>query len=105
MSKTAYKWMPVVATDDCMGCGLCAKACPPACLEMVWDFATLTRPEDCTSCNTCKEVCPHGVIEMEWVRTTGSPVIGRWSDVPEPAPVKPKRSFWGFLDAPLGSGA
>lgn len=102
MSKTAYKWMPVFETDACLGCGLCAKACAPQCLEMVWDFATLKRPEDCTSCGECLDACAHEVIRMDWVKTTGSPVIGRWCDTPEPTSVKSKRWLWGLLDAPAG---
>ena len=94
MSKTAYKWMPEVETDACMGCGLCAKACAPACLEMVWDFATLVRPEDCTSCGECAKVCQHDVIRMEWTWMTGSPVVGLWRDeLPAVAP-PPKRPWW-----------
>ena len=102
MSKTAYKWIPEIETDACMGCGLCVKACPPACIELVWDFATLKRPEDCTSCGACAEVCEHDVIRMDWVKTTGSPVIGNWSDSPEPTAVKSKSWLRSLLDAPLG---
>src|SRR5262245_12044989 len=90
MSRTAYKWMPEIETDACMGCGLCEKACPPKCIELVWDFATLKRAEDCTSCGACAEVCPHEVIRMDWILTTGSPVVGEWRDAPPPVPARPQ---------------
>lgn len=85
MSKTAYKWLPTIETDACMGCGLCEKACPSGSLEMVWDFATLTRPDQCSSCDECARVCPHGVIRMDWTWATGSPVVGKWRETPPAA--------------------
>lgn len=102
MSKTAYKFIPEIQNDSCMGCGLCAKACPPACLEMVWDFATLTRPQECTSCAECERVCPHGVIQMDWKWSTGSPLVGQWRDEPPVAEAPVKRHWW---DALLGETA
>lgn len=98
MSKSAYKLTPAIATEACMGCGLCTNACPPTCLEMVWDFATLVRPADCTSCGECARICPHDVIHMEWQRTTGSPLVGQWrEEPPAPAPPTPKRPWWDVL--------
>lgn len=99
MSKTAYKWLPVIETDACVGCGLCGRACEPKCLEMVWDFATLKRPEDCGSCGECARVCPQQGIRMDWVKATGSPIVGQWSDEPPPpVAAKPRRWLWGLFE-------
>jgi NAD-dependent dihydropyrimidine dehydrogenase PreA subunit len=59
--------LPVFHRDYCQGCGECAKACAPRCIELIWDFATLVRPGDCTSCGRCVEVCPEKVLRMDWV--------------------------------------
>lgn len=56
--------LPVIAQDDCTGCGRCVAVCPSKCLEMVWDFATLVRIEDCNGCGLCDRACPHDVIRM-----------------------------------------
>lgn len=102
-AKTAFKWMPVIETDACMGCGLCAKACEPGCIEMIWDFATLVRPDHCTSCGECMNACPHGVIRMDWVSHTGNVTLGSWTETP-PAPEKPKHWLRGWVDRLAGSG-
>ncbi len=79
----AYKWLPV-PSDYCTGCGKCVKACPHACLGLVWDFAKLEHPENCVSEGDCVEVCPHDGIKMEWVKTTASRDTGTWRDDPPP---------------------
>jgi formate hydrogenlyase subunit 6/NADH:ubiquinone oxidoreductase subunit I len=97
-TKTAYKLMPMIEKDACMGCGLCAKACEARCIEMVWDFATFVRGGDCTSCGECARVCPNEVIQMEWQPMTGSPFVGQWRDQPPAAAApQPKRSWWDIL--------
>lgn len=101
-TKSAYKWMPVIETDACMGCGLCAKACEPECIKMIWDFATLVRPDDCTSCGECMTTCPQGFIRMEWVSHTGNVTVGKWTETPT-APEKPKHWLRSVLDHFAGS--
>jgi Pyruvate/2-oxoacid:ferredoxin oxidoreductase delta subunit len=56
--------LPMILQDDCSGCGRCVPACPHRCLELVWDFATLTRAVDCSGCGLCEAACPHEVISM-----------------------------------------
>lgn len=60
----AGRRLPRIARDDCLGCNRCVPACPPGCLELVWDFATLVRADDCDGCGLCADACPHGVIRM-----------------------------------------
>lgn len=87
MQSNGYKRVPVIDTDYCLGCGLCAKACDRGCIEMVWDFATFKCAEVCGSCGTCAQSCPHDVIRMDWVPATGDRSIGEWRDSP-PAPAR-----------------
>jgi NAD-dependent dihydropyrimidine dehydrogenase PreA subunit len=78
--RVARKWLPVIDTDMCGGCGECVKACEPDCIEMIWAFGTLVRPADCTSCGACEEVCTQKVIKMGWVEMEGGVErgTGRW---------------------------
>lgn len=72
------KWVPVINRGYCNGCDACVRICPSACLELVWDFATLQRPEDCGSSGMCTDACPEGLIRMDWVPVSGNREIGRW---------------------------
>jgi Na+-translocating ferredoxin:NAD+ oxidoreductase RNF subunit RnfB len=74
----AFKWLPVVSQDVCTGCGVCVGSCDHGCLELVWSFATLTRPLDCGSEGICVAACPEDAIRMQWVPTEGSASMGHW---------------------------
>ncbi|MBI3461858.1 MAG: hypothetical protein HY000_02195 [Planctomycetes bacterium] len=74
------KWLPVISRDHCTGCALCLNACNSGCIEMVWDFATLTHPQDCGSEGHCAAACPEDVIRMEWVPATGDRQVGVWRE-------------------------
>jgi NAD-dependent dihydropyrimidine dehydrogenase PreA subunit len=89
--STAYKWIPIVNTDYCTGCARCIVACDHNCLELVWDFATLTRPQMCGSEGNCMEACPDDVIRMGWVELDAEQDAGKWSDAPDVSSPPPER--------------
>lgn len=96
--KAAYKWIPVIDQEWCSGCVRCVKACDHGCLEMVWSFATLTRPADCGSEGTCVAVCPQDAIHMEWVPVYGDSTRGECrGDPPESSTDQPTWSAWNLI--------
>ena len=48
---------PVINTDDCIGCGACADACPMGVIE-VEDVATVDDADSCFGCVACLGACP-----------------------------------------------
>lgn len=54
----------VVDTDVCIGCGMCAQACP-------WNMPRIDsvtgKSTKCVSCGRCAEQCPNGAIQfIDW---------------------------------------
>ncbi|MCD6523511.1 MAG: 4Fe-4S dicluster domain-containing protein [Thermococcus sp.] len=52
--------------EDCIGCGLCARACPFNAITVVDNSVRkiIFEPEKCGSCHfECNEACPVGAIE------------------------------------------
>ncbi len=85
------KWLPVIDTDSCTGCGRCIAACDHACLVMVWEFATLERPHDCGSEGLCVQACREELIRMAWGSARGDHQVGLWEEREEreePSPSK-----------------
>ena len=52
---------PVINTDECVGCGACADACPMDVIE-VEDVATVVNGDACIACGACVDTCPTGAI-------------------------------------------
>ena len=55
---------PKVAFDQCIGCGLCAKMCPPQSLKIV-NGKPQFKLDECIRCCCCQEHCPKGAIEFK----------------------------------------
>ena len=49
-----------VLNEKCVGCGLCAKACPFDAIKIEARKAVIT--DKCTSCGACVESCKFGAI-------------------------------------------
>lgn len=79
-----YKWIPVIDSDYCTGCGKCVETCPTGALDLVWDYAQLEHPARCTSEASCVHACPTGIIEMQWSPVEGRQAAGQWRDSPGP---------------------
>jgi MinD superfamily P-loop ATPase len=74
-----FKWLPVVDTERCSGCGLCVEHCAPKCLAMAdTGVAFLSLPDICGSEEHCIAACPDDAIRMAWVPFSGDRSIGRW---------------------------
>lgn len=54
---------PPVATDKCVGCGICEKGCPVGAITIRDGKAVMNRSK-CIMCLCCHELCPHRAIEI-----------------------------------------
>lgn len=76
----AYKWMPIVLSEQCTGCGLCVDACGPKSLTMVDGITVLAFPETCGSEEHCISACGDDAIQMAWLPFSGDRSVGKWSE-------------------------
>ena len=52
---------PELSAERCVGCGVCAKMCPPQSLKLV-DGKPVFKLNECIRCFCCQEHCPAGAI-------------------------------------------
>lgn len=53
---------PRLKPNLCIGCGLCARVCPPKAIDFQ-EKRPMFRLRDCIRCFCCQELCPEGAIE------------------------------------------
>ncbi|NPB04085.1 MAG: 4Fe-4S dicluster domain-containing protein [Thermotogae bacterium] len=59
-----YRGKHVIKADICIGCGMCARACPVNCIEMVPTglkkprAVPRVRANECMFCGFCEDACP-----------------------------------------------
>lgn len=55
---------PTFHLEKCIGCGVCAKNCPPKVIKMV-DKLPKVNLDSCIRCFCCQELCPEGAIDIK----------------------------------------
>jgi ferredoxin len=53
---------PAIATQLCIGCGLCASVCTQNGLQVVGLVVAFVGVEKCAGCGLCEAVCPEDAI-------------------------------------------
>jgi ferredoxin len=72
--------------DGCIGCGICAKACPKEAIVMADNLAKIDY-EKCIGCGICAQKCPRKLITVDGV-------------VPEPKPAPAPKAAAPAAEAP-----
>lgn len=63
IADKALKPKPVFIKEKCVGCGECARLCPPQTIEMINRFPKV-HLENCIRCYCCQELCPKKAVEI-----------------------------------------
>lgn len=57
--------LPQIISDECVGCGICAKNCNANAIDIT-DKKAIIDYEKCEGCAMCIAVCPHGAAAVPW---------------------------------------
>ena len=61
------RWIFLVDTHKCVGCGLCVKDCPMDVYELQNEVSVPVRPANCMGCLSCHEICPAQALEHQGI--------------------------------------
>lgn len=85
---------PVLDTQKCKHCGLCARRCKSACIDDKNHRIDYSR---CVACMDCLDVCKHGAIRLQ--SRLKKPDTPSTAARPAPAPAQIDETRRGFLSA------
>ena len=82
-----------IVGEDCIGCGICAKACPTNAIEVDKNEGSWTiQRMQCIQCSACVDCCPKKCLTMENLYTIPDVVkVVDEFDIPKKAPKAPKK--------------
>ncbi len=63
LADQLLKPKPVFSKELCVGCGECARVCPPQAIAMIKQFP-LVNLDSCIRCYCCQELCPKKAVEI-----------------------------------------
>lgn len=63
MADMLLKPRPIFDNDTCIGCGECARCCPPVAIDMVKKRPKVDL-EKCIRCYCCQELCPAKAVDI-----------------------------------------
>ena len=65
MAVVRKKKKAVVARDECVSCGWCARNCPISAISIFGGMYALVDEDKCVGCGRCAVACPASVITIE----------------------------------------
>ncbi len=62
--KKLQKYVSMVNSDKCIGCGICRETCPHSAISVDENLKSKVNPGFCKGCGLCTSVCPTGAIQV-----------------------------------------